>query len=590
MALDGAFLRHLKREIEENALGSRIDKIYQPARDELVFSLRRKDGSRRLMVSARADSARIHFTKIIPENPKQPPMLCMLLRKRLTGARLRAVRQPGLERLLCLDFETVSELGDPVLLTLIVEVMGRYSNAILVGSDGKIIDALRRVDASMSSERLILPGVAYRFPPPQNKLCLLTADRREIIARVRAMPAGTGLAKALLAALQGLSPVVCRELQHLTGRGQELRVGGMTPEQFDRLSFFLSRLAETVKNADGAPYLAADLSRKPLDFSFFPITYYGTAAVVTRKDGFSQLLDDFYGERDRLARIHTRSLDLLRVLTTASDRLSRRIGAQQADLKRCTRRDRLRIFGDLLNANLYRLKKGPASVTLPDFYREGQPPVAIPLDPLLTPAQNAQKYYKEYRKAKTAEKVLSVQIWKTQRELSYLETVFDELSRASGERDLDEIRAELTEQGYLRRPREGKKDRRGGGGQPPLEFRSSDGLPILAGRNNRQNDFLTLKQAKKNDLWFHTKNIPGSHVILVLHGKKPTPAAISEAAQVAAYHSRGRGSSNVAVDYTPVRFVSKPQGAKPGMVIYVGNKTVFASPDRAAVEKLKVSR
>ncbi len=588
MALDGAFLRHLKRGIEEAALGARVDKIYQPARDELVFSLRTREGALRLLMSARADSARIHFTQIVPENPRQPPMLCMLLRKRLSGARLRAVRQPGLERMLCLDFESVSELGDPLLLTLAVEVMGRYSNVVLVGEDGKIVDALRRVDASMSSERLILPGVEYRLPPPQDKLCLLTAGREEIVARVRAASPGTGLAKALLSALQGLSPIVCRELQHLVGRGRELRVGEMTEEQFGRLSFFVGRLAETVKNADGAPYMAVDLSGKPLDFSFLPITQYGTAAVVARKPGFSELLDAFYGERDRLERIHARSLDLLRVLTNASERLSRRINAQQADLKRCARRDELRVSGDLLNANLYRLEKGLSSAELPNFYEAGEPPVRIPLDPLLTPAQNAQKYYKEYRKAKTAEEVLTVQIEKSRKELAYLDTVFEELSRAASERDLDEIRAELTGQAYLRAPKAGAK--RGGGERQPLEFRSSDGFSIFAGRNNRQNDLLTLKRAKKNDLWFHTKNIPGSHVILSLGGKKPTPAAVAAAALIAAYHSRGRGSSNVAVDYAPVRFVSKPQGAKPGMVVYVGNKTVFASPDADAVERLRVRR
>ena len=587
MALDGAFLRHLKREIEENALGARVDKIYQPNRDEIVLLLRARPVNRKLLLSARANSARVNFTGIVPENPKEPPMLCMLLRKRLTGARLTAVRQPDLERLLCFDFATVDELGDETTLTLVTEIMGRYSNVILVDGAGKIVDALKRVDASMSSERLVLPGVPYRLPPPQKKLCLLTAGREEIVERVCSMPGGTDLSKALLATLQGVSPVVCRELQHRTGRGAELRIAEVTPELRERLSFFLGRLAETIKNTDGSPYMAVGPNQKPIDFSFLQIEQYGTAAIVSRKDGFSELLDDFYGERDRIERMHVRSQSLLRVLTTASERLSRKINAQRADLERCAKRDELRVCGDLLSANLYRLEKGPFFAELPDFYEETQPTVRIKLDPALTPSQNAQKYYKEYRKAKTAEEVLAVQIREAERELVYLDTVFDELGRAVGERDLAEIRAELAEQGYLREQKGAKKQNQTRG---PMEFRSTDGFRILVGRNNRENDVLTLKQAKKSDLWFHTKNIPGSHVVLFLDGKKATKQAIVEAATLAACFSRGRDSSNVAVDFTEVRFVSKPQGAKPGMMIYVSNKTVFAVPDKKVAEGLRVTK
>lgn len=514
-------------------------------------------------------------------------MLCMLLRKRLTGARLSGVRQPELERMLCLDFGTVNELGDEITLTLVMEVMGRYSNIILVDGEGKIIDALKRVDAAMSSERLVLPGVAYHTPPPQDKLCILSAGRNEIVERICAMPAGTELSKALLSSLQGVSPVVCRELQHRTGRGRDLKIAEMTPELKERLSFFLGRLADTVKNADGSPYMAVEPSKKPVDFSFLPIEQYGTAAVVSRMGSFSELLDAFYGERDRIVRMHVREQDLLRILTTASDRLSRKINAQQADLERCAKRDELRVCGDLLSANLYRLEKGAGSAELQNYYEESQPVVKIKLDPALTPSQNAQKYYKEYRKAKTAEEILTVQIQGAKQELAYLDTVFEELSRAANERDLSEIRAELTEQGYIRAQRGTKKQ---SASQGAMQFRSSDGFQILVGRNNRENDILTLKQAKKTDLWFHTKNIPGSHVVLFLQGRKATPKAVSEAAMLAACFSRGRDSSNVAVDYTEVRHVSKPQGAKPGMVIYVNNKTIFAVPDQQAAQTLRITK
>ena len=589
MALDGAFLRHLKREIEETALDARVDKIYQPNRDELVLFLRGREGSRRLLMSARANSARINFTDDMPENPKEPPMLCMLLRKRLTGARLSAVRQPGLERLLFLDFGTVNELGDEITLTLVMEVMGRYSNIILTEENGKIIDALRRVDASMSSERLVLPGIIYQLPPPQDKLCILTADREEILRKVCTQPGGTSLAKALLLSLQGVSPVVCREIQHRVGRGTDLKIAEMTPERVERLSFFLGRLGETLKNTAGVPYMAVGQDKKPLDFSFFLMEQYGTAAVVSRKENFSKLLDDFYGERDRMERMRVRSQDLLRILTTASDRLSRKINAQQADLDRCARRDEYRRNGDLLSANLYRMEKGLAAVKLEDFYDPEQPLVEIRLDPMLTPSQNAQKYYKEYQKAKTAEEILAVQIIHAKQELAYLDTVFEELSRAVGERDLSEIRAELAEQGYIRST-SGTKRRNAPAAQGAMEFHSTDGLRILVGRNNRENDVLTLKQARKTDYWFHTKNIPGSHVVLFTEGKRPSAQAVSEAALLAACFSRGRDSSNVAVDYTEARHVSKPQGAKPGMVIYTDNKTIFAAPDRTAAEKLRITK
>ncbi len=268
MALDGAFLRHIKKEIEGLALGARVEKIAQPNREEMVFTLRTRTDHYKLLLSARANSARIHFTRFVPENPKVPPMLCMLLRKRLSGAKLAAVRQPGLERLLLLDFDAINELGDEVRLTLAVEIMGRYSNLILVDENGKIVDALKRVDAEMSSERLVLPGLSYQLPPPQKKLCMLETDSEALLARLRALPADTELAKALLANVQGVSPVVCREIQHLTGRGTDLYMQEMTEEHWGRLRFFLDRLIQTVRGIEGAPHMAVSVAKKPMDFSF----------------------------------------------------------------------------------------------------------------------------------------------------------------------------------------------------------------------------------------------------------------------------------------------------------------------------------
>mgnify|MGYP000871425016 FL=1 len=577
MALDGAFLRHIKTEIEHTALGARVDKIYQPNREEMVLILRTRSEIFKLLISARANSARIQFTEAVPENPKQPPMLCMLLRKKLTGARLVSVRQPQLERMLCLDFDAVNELGDSVRLTLVSEIMGRYSNIIFVDGEGKIIDALKRVDAEMSSERLVLPGTAYQLPPPQNKLCLLETEPSRVIGALKSLPKNVELSKGLLSVLQGVSPVVCRELQHRAGHGADLSAKEMTGEQEERLLFFLKRLKETVGNVQGRPFLVVGPDQKPRDFSFFRMEQYGSSAVVREAGSFSGLLDSFYGERDRIDRMRVKEQDLLRVLTTVSGRLSRKINAQRGELAQCADRDALRVAGDLINANLYRLERGMTSAQLENFYDESLPAVRIRLDPLLTPSQNAQKYYKEYRKARTAEEKLTGQIEQARQELAYLDTVLEELSRAQTERDLEEIRQELREQGYIR-PQRGKQ--RPLAASAPLEFSVPDGFRVLVGRNNRQNDRLTLKQADHNDIWFHTKNIPGSHTILVTDGREPTEAAVLAAAKLAAFHSRAKDSSRVPVDYTRVRHVSKPQGARPGMVIYVKYKTLYVTPEK----------
>ncbi len=576
MALDGAFLRHIKKELEEKLVGARVDKIHQPNREELVVAFRTREAAYRVLFSARANSARVHFTSIPLENPKQPPMLCMLLRKKLQGAKLVAIRQPDLERLLHFEFDAINELGDHVLLTLTMEVMGRYSNIILWDEQGKIVDALKRVDAEMSSQRLVLPGLTYHLPPPQNKLCPLTTQQQQVVQALQALPRDMELSKGFLSVLQGVSPIVCRELAHQVGRGRELTVKTMDEEQYFRAGFFYQQMKETLDEVSGRPFMAVNLQKKPMDFSFVEIHQYGVSAVVKEMESFSTLLDEFYRERDKQERMRVREQDLLRLLSTHAERLSRKMNAQRGELEQCANRDELRVAGDLVSAHMYAIPKGAAAVDLPNFYEEQQPLVHIQLDPALPPSQNAQKYYKEYRKAKTAEEKLTEQIDLAGKELEYLESVLDALARAETERDLAEIRAELQEQGYLRRLRS-KKDKPAAV-SAPMQFTTSDGFTVLVGRNNRQNDRLTLKTANNNDIWFHTKNIPGSHTVLVTNGREPTETAMEEAAKLAAQHSRAKDSSQVPVDYTQVRNVSKPQGAKPGMVIYVRYKTMYVTP------------
>ncbi len=577
MALDGVFLRHLKGEIGTSLLGTRVDRVFQPNRDELILAFRGFSAAYKLLISARANSARVNLTTIPVENPQQPPMLCMLLRKKLQGAKLLEITQPDLERALMLKFDSVNELGDHVELTLAVEIMGRYSNIILVDENGKIIDALKRVDAEMSSERLVLPGLLYRLPPPQDKLSMLTCTVEEIMARIDALPRDMELSKALMSVLQGISPIIAREVENSAGLGHEVYVKSMTPPQRRRTEMYVTTLMETAKNVSGTPHIVIDPQNKPKDFAFMDIRQYGSAMTVSEKESFSEMLDAFYAERDQIERMRVKSQDLLRLLANHADRLSRKIANQQAELSACAERDTLRIKGDLLSANMYAIQKGETSVKLQNFYDENLAEIEIALDPALTPQQNAQKYYKNYRKAKTAEEKLTEQIGLAQTELTYIDSVFESLALAENERDLNEIRAELAEQGYVRR-KAGKKNQKQPALSVPLKFKTSDGFTVLVGRNNRQNDKLTMKDANNNDIWFHTKNIPGSHTVLVTDGKAPTETAMEEAAVLAAQHSRAKDSAQVPVDYTQIRYVSKPQGAKPGMVIYVQYKTVYVDP------------
>lgn len=573
MALDGGYLRHICNEINENALNCRVEKVYQPNKDEIILGLRGLNGASKLLLSARANSPRINFTKYAPENPKVPPMLCMLFRKRLCGAKLINARQEAMERIIFLDFDATNELADHVNLTLAVEIMGKYSNVIFIDENGDIIDALKRVDISMSSQRLVLPGLKYSMPPAQDKMNILETSAEDVLARIENITVDTKLSKALLNTIQGVSPVICREIEYLTGRGNDITTGSLTNEDKKRLLFFLNRMITRLKEHSGTPCMAV-VNGKPMDFAFMDITQYGEAAVIKRSESFSSLLDDFFNERDTAERMKVKSQDLHRLLANTTERLSRKINSQSAELAQCTDREPLRIMGDLLQANLYRIEKGANSVTLENYYHNNSP-ITIPLNPALTATQNSQKYYKNYRKAKTAEQVLKVQIEKAKEELEYIDTVIEALNRATTEGELAEIRAELTEQGYVKAPR-GKQKK--AASLPPLKFTSSTGFTILVGRNNKQNDKLTLKTASKNDIWLHTKDIHGTHTIILTEGKEVDSTTLQEAAQLAAYHSKARNSAQVPVDYTLVKNVSKPSGAKPGMVIYVKNKTLYVTP------------
>lgn len=581
MALDGIFLRHIKNEIESNSLGARVSQIYQPNRDELVFTLRTFSGNKKLLLSARANSPRINFCSNTPENPAQPPMFCMLLRKRLGGGKLAALRQLDCDRVLFLDFECVNELGDTVMITVAVEIMGMYSNIIIINSDGVIIDSLKRVDLTMSSKRIVLPNVKYELPEPQDKLNILNSSPEEIAEKVKSFECEMPLNKALLKAIQGVSPIVCRELEYNVMEGVSNRLDGAL---FDRLIQEIGRLKSVAENCSTKPCIVYREDGKPLDFCFMPIKQYGKFARVETKDEYSQVIDAFYDERDSRERMRVKTQSLSKLLNNVAERIARKIAKQQSELAQCENREQLRICGDLLQANLYRIERGASFAEVENYYDAEGKTLRIMLNPAISPAANAQKYYKDYQKAKNAESVLGEQIENGKSELEYIESVLDEVSRAETERELAQIREELTEQGYLHRQKGKQKPL---SQLPPLEFTSSDGFRILVGRNNKQNDKLTLKTASKNDIWLHTKDIHGSHTIIINGGHQISDTAIIEAARIAAYHSKARNSSRVPVDYTLVRYVSKPSGAKPGMVIYVNNRTVYVNPSPDGREQNK---
>ena len=554
-------------------MGARVNQVYQPNRDELILVLRGSAGAKKLLLSARANSPRVNFCAETPENPAQPPMFCMLLRKRLGGGKLVSLRQPGCDRVLFLDFDCINELGEQEGLSIVCEIMGMYSNLIVINRDtGIILDAIKRVDLTVSSRRFVLPNIPYELPDAQDKLNILEHSAEEMAEAACRLPAETVLSQALMSTVQGVSPIVTRELEYRVGEGTTNRLTGAA---YARLIEVLRGFKETAESCGERPCIVYREDGRPMDFSFMPICQYGGFAEVRETAGFSDTVDEFYEERDARERMRVKSHSLQKLLTNLIVRTARKINKQQTELAQCGNREQLRICGDLLHANLYRIERGARFADVENFYDENGGTMRIRLNPAISPAANAQKYYKDYQKAKTAETVLAEQIEKGRTELAYLESVADSVERAETERELAQIREELTEQGYLRRPK-GKQPRQAQ--LPPKEFQSTDGFTILVGRNNRQNDRLTLKTAAKTDVWLHTKDIHGSHVIIRAEGQPVSETAIRQAAALAAYHSKARESTNVPVDYTLVKNVSKPAGAKPGMVIYVRNKTVYVDP------------
>lgn len=579
MALDGIFLHAVKNELM-TWIGSRIDRINQPGRDELIFTLRKRDGSQKLLLSANAESARVHFTNDAPENPKSPPMLCMLLRKRLGRARLNAVRQLETDRMLFLEFEASTDLGEHILYIVAVEIMSRHSNIIVYQkSNGVILDAIKRIDHSKSTVRPILPGLCYSPPPMQNKLSLLSGDPADIVSAVCEQE-NVSAEKALMQTVQGISPIVAREL---CASLPSEPVGCLSLPDKTTLFHNLHTLAQRLKQGDYTFCVLFDQNR-PKDFSLIPIEQYGDLLDIKTYSCASELLDEFYRERSRVIRMKQSSSNLIKMLQAAIQRTKNTLAVRQTELDHMQQRDDFRQYGDLLSANLYRLQKGQTQIELENFYSPDHQIITIPLDPAKTPSQNVQRYYTEYKKASRAEKILKSLTEKASNDLDYLESELDLVLRVCLQEEIAAIRQELTEQGFIKAQKKSVKK------QPrplaPLRYLSDDGFVILCGRNNKQNDELTLKLSAKSDLWLHVKDIPGSHVVVCAKGKEVPRQTLLQAACVAAYNSKARYSSQVPVDYTLIRYVKKPSGAKPGKVIFTNNQTVYAQPDEPLMLRL----
>ncbi len=573
MAFDAFFFTGVLDELRAAALDSRVEKIHQPTRDTIVLLLRCSGGRQRLLIAANPAAPRLHLTEANPENPEKPPMFCMLLRKHLSGGRLIGVEQPPMERLVRLTFLCTDEMGDQVHRVLVAELMGRTTNIYLLDQNGHIMDCLRRVGLDESSKRQALPGLFYQFPEPVEKVSPLETEEAEML-QFLSCPGADKLCDRLMDTFGGLSPLVCREAAlHVLGdtdgrlEGADLRLAA------EKLTAYFQRhLGEKAR-----PYLVCQPDGTPKAYAFVPIYQYGPGYPCKEMENFGALLDSFYTIRDRRDAMRQKAQSVRKTVQNLRDRILRKTVLQEKEREKAKDRERLRQMGDLVTANLHRITKGQTRVIVENFYDPDMAPMEITLSPLLSPQQNAAKYYKDYAKAKTAEKELTHQLELGQAELHYLNSVLEELDRAETEAELEEIRQELAAGGYVKSDPGRKRMKQAP--SRPMRFVSTDGFPIYVGRNNRQNDELTCKLAQKNDLWLHVQKLHGAHVIIPYHGTEPTDDTITQAAQLAVWYSQARQGQNVAVDVTPVRYVKKPVGSKPGMVVYTTYRTVYVTAE-----------
>lgn len=576
MALDAITLSLLAKELDVELQGARVDKIHQPSKDEIVMHLRKRDGNTKLLISARSGSARVCLTKESFENPQTPPSFCMLMRKYFQGAKFVAANSIKGERIIMLSFTATSEMGDTVSLDLAIELMGRYANIVAINQNGKIIDAMKRVDADASSVRQLLPGLTYKLPPNRDNPNLIT-ESQQVLDKVFSFDAP--LNTAFMKNTQGIGPVIAREIAYRAVGDKEVYANYLDEMQKCTVISVVGQILEyynhpvytTVFDADG----------KPSEFSFMPLLQYGELETKTY-ESLNVLLDEYYAKKDKAERLRQKGKDLHKLVQTLTERTQRKQVARQEELLESQDSEKYKIYGELLTANLWQLEKGMKSVKVLNYYTNEE--ITIPLDNRLNGNQNAQKYYKEYKKKQTAVKMLTELIKQGEIELEYLKTIFYSVQQAENESELMAIRSELHSTGYIKYYKQRDKKQKP---QDFIKYISSDGFLILVGRNNLQNDKLTMKTARGKDLWFHTKKAPGSHVVVISEGKDIPLKTQNEAAMLAVYHSSLKDSSKVEIDYTFVKNIKKTNDLKPGMVIYDTYESTAITPDMDIINNLK---
>ncbi len=586
MAFDAGMLAACVHEIARDTVGGRIDRINQPTRDEVVLILRTQNGARRLLINAGPNNPRIGFTSAQADNPDKPPMFCIVLRKQIAGARIVAVRQYGFERACELELDARDELGYDTKRFLIAEVMGKYSNLILTDEKKKVISSLKLVDFTTSSKRQILPGMTYEMPPAQEKLDPMSSTADEFDREFDKFPPERAAEKFVTSTFLGICAATAREIVFRATRHTDTPIKYCDKDVLRR-EFF--EVFDRIKRGEFEPTLVIpDGAHTPVEYSFLPLTQYGEGACRSFSTA-GEVLDAYFGERDREQRVRQRAADLMRLLTNAESRLQRKLEAQRGELAESARGDEYKNAGDLITANIYMLSRGDREVELIDYARQREDGeferVKITLDERLTPAANAQRYYKKYAKTKKAKVELTKQIAIGERELEYIWSVFDAMTHAESAADLAEIRDELYRSGYASKMKNYARQK---SGKPDVaRFVTTDGLTVLCGKNNVQNEYITFRLAEREDWWFHAKGTQGSHVVLVTEGREPTDRDFTEAAEIAAAFSRVRDGDNVAVDYTKAKHIKRPADGKPGLVIYHTNWTCYVTPDREKINGMR---
>ncbi len=586
MAFDAGMLACVVSELKKTALGARIEKVFQPERDEIVLQLRSFEGGKRLVINAGSATPRIGFTDLQKENPPTPPMLCMLLRKHLQGAKLSDVKQEGFERVVRLTFETRDEMGFDCRRHLVAEIMGKYSNLIFTDGDDKVISVLHPVDFSTSSRRQVLPGMIYELPPRQEKADPTATDAEAFARLLSNAPPDAPIDRFITSSFLGISATVAREIAYRVSQKTDATLGEIDPS---RLSDAFFDLMGSIAEERFSPCMILD-GERPVEYAFCALTHYN-GMTVRPFESVSALLDAFFGERDRALHVRQRASDILRILTAADARIRKKLELQRSELADCEQGAEFKKRADLITANLHLLSRGVTRAELTDYedwHEDGSFGVCvIELDSRLSPAANAQRYYKKYAKSKTAKVELTKQIALGEAELTYLDSVFDSLSRAETAADLAEIRDELYRSGYASRMKHYAASKKAS--TPTVaQFLTTGGYRVLCGKNNVQNEYITHKLAGKTDYWFHVKNLAGSHAVMLCEGREPSERDFTEAAEIAAYFSKGAGGTNVEVDYTQVKNVKKPAGGKPGLVIYHTNWSCIVTPSPARIAAMRV--